>query len=191
MQREHSSPRVSVGYCRLSHLPQYVPATGGAPTAGLPTPAFAADLRMEPGRAPQRSMVYCVGCAYKANGGGLGEAAPAEGVSWMQAKFASVLSTLGLGGGEDEAQSAIIARAASGRGPAGGADADEAEVMAAVGAVRRPAAPQPAPMTMVWPALSLLLGGAAAADPPTDEPAVQSVWFALCDTCWGYLRPGM
>lgn len=206
---------VSVGFCRLSNSPQLRRSEASSGTAHAATDAIPPEvivtLRTDDRRAPDRNMVYCVGCAHKARSRATRTVTAARAVeteaaghdrSWMQERFLSVLSTLGLAAAEEETEiEPDIPRTVSGRSrlsSTGSRDEynDEAEVLEALAGPARTqtrggTAPASA-MTMVWPALTLLLGV------PTDEadsplsapgsPAQQHVWFALCDACWTYLR---
>ena len=203
-QDEHSSGKVAVSYCKLSNLPQFTFGDVEPASARRPLPAGSARvartvaerLRTDARHVPDRNMVYCVGCAHKANGYGSasGILGPDdEAVSWMHHKFITVLSTLGLASSK-VVESRAIPRSVSGRSrgsSTGSRDADADEVEALEGSTA-PASKQAAgpSMTTVWPSLSLLLGGQSSADDAASlTPPTQAVWFALCDTCWSFVQP--
>jgi hypothetical protein len=230
LQMDHSTPRVEIGFCPLSNLPQFQYGDFEESRSSLGDRRLQSDrnvpldvvaqLRASPRRIPDRNMVYCIGCAHKASVYGAASPSSDAGVdagekSWMHERFMNVLSSLGFGSGatSKEIPEGDIPRAPSGRSRFSSTgshdvDADEVEALEGVVAQRhslRPrgvasagssfavakggAAPVSA-MTMVWPALSLLLGGSPASSEPSspEGPAVQRIWFALCDNCWQYLR---
>lgn len=222
LQADHSTPRVEVGFCPLSNLPQFqygdfddtraVPERRQRSDTGVPMDVVA-QLRSNSRRIPDRNMVYCIGCAHKASVYGAASPSSEVGVdsgekSWMHERFMNVLSSLGLAGSGKgtEASEIEIPRVSSGRsrlsstGSRDG-DADELEVLEGAVASHRHTFRHPSStakggvasvsaMTMVWPTLTLLLGASAVTSEPSspEGPAVQQVWFALCDNCWQYLR---